>query len=381
MKKRFLAVITGIIIILSSLSGCSCSSAQVLEFNHDFYGTETNTPTNDYKEVCEYNVTLDSSNVKESIKDKLPEISGSLVTTLEISSTTKGKLNNILKDTPSNLLEGADDQRGMEIYYFATEFNVSVKHSSIVDDKEFKDDAKTIPNPNYNPQGINYDSIKTEVYFFSHGGAYAPIYTTTTFNYTSFAIAEEGSASVVTYGKCSTLYQKDKYTLTEIYTNNLEDLDKQENVINRTINYTFKTLVDNAQLLFIARNMNVNKDSNFLLPTVSYQYGDAKDLTFTHLGLSSTGPDFSVDYNLNQNSTTCDKSALKVISFRINSQYNSGVVQNFTIQERETTQTESSLPFKSLLYKYEKPLLEYSSNSSLGVLCHELTKVDITEKN
>ena len=364
MKTKFLAVITGIIIILTSLSGCSCSSMTILEFNHNFYGTESNLPSN-YTEVCEYDVYLDDEGVNSSIKDNLPKISGKLVTTFESSSTMKDKLKNLLKDTPSDLLDDANT-RGVDVYRFATDFSVSVQHECIKSDN--------------NIEGINYDTIKTEVYFFSQGASYAPIYTTTSYNYTSFAINEENSACAVIFSKCSTLYQKNKYTLTESYAQNQADLDKEKNISTKTINYTYKTLVDNAQLLFLVRNMDVLKDTNSYLPTVSYQYDEAKELMFMNLGSNATGADFSVDYTLNQNLINCNKSILKTIAFKINSQYNSGALQSFSVQEKEATETEGSLPFKSLLYKYEKPLLEYSSNTSIGTLVHELKKVEITDK-
>ena len=101
-----------------------------------------------------------------------------------------------------------------------------------------------------------------------------------------------------------------------------------------------------------------------------------------NLGSSATAPDFKVDYKLNDTENEYSKSVFKAISFKINSQYNSGALQTIYIQEKEADEnvTENSLPYNALLYQYEKPLLEYSSNASMGSLLHTLTNVEITKQ-
>ena len=347
MKYKFLALFIGVLLALCTLSGCSCASITILTFSKDYLGGYNGIVTS-YQETLTYQVTYANDVIKPLSTFEsgiLPTYNGELVTTL-IKLSSRQEVKDICD---SDLLE----KEQADIYKFTTQLNLTVTHNCFK--QENPQDVK-IDGVN----GTREDSIVSEVYFFSQDASFAPIYSKTTASYTLFNL-----------NPTNPRYAVEEYTgETTYYVNRAEKIFIQDKTSTTSTNYTYKAVIDNAQLLFAVRNLNFGTETALALPTMSYQYPSTTNLAF-RFNDTSTKDGLSISCKGNNHTSA----KVKDISFNINSQNTSGAKQYFKVQLKDEN---STLPYNSLLIQYDQPLHDYHSNQAYGGLQYKLTSVDIS---
>ena len=146
---------------------------------------------------------------------------------------------------------------------------------------------------------------------------------------------------------------------------------------SNTADYTYKTVIDNAQLLFAIRNIDIQQEQAIQIPVVSYQYAEAKNLIFANNGENKI-KDISINYNNIDSTNTYTEITVAQYSFGINSINAAGAKQILYVQKAQENAGQNAPPYKSLLYRYVAPVIEYGAFSSLGSLVYTLESVTIS---
>lgn len=352
MKKIFICLISVITACILAFAGCDCAMVNPLTFSSAFAG-EDNDPSS-YLEVAEYKVEYTDNYQNLLIKDKTLDnyvtfsfSNGSYKTTLQtINKTTFDSLQ-IESDVVNDLPENAST-----IYKYTTELKITASY-----------DVKGSEKHEYT------DTITTETYFCSYRLSYSPIYSKTSNSYSSLALS--GGVLLVATGEseCETVYNKTEYTLTEKYYQRIGNdrflLDEKQT----SIAYDQKTVVDNTQLLFILRNIDVAEQAYYGLPTVSYQYGDAKILVCKNVNFSSKA--FNFNYCGQEHSSQL---TVRNYNVSLSNGLNSGLPQYATVL-KEKTDTINQV----LTLSYVQPLVCYGAMYCMGALEYTLTSFNVTK--
>ncbi len=353
MKKFFVCLISVITALLIAILGCGCTVVNPLTFSSAFAG-ENNDPSS-YLEEAVYDVKYTDNYqnllIKDSTLDNYVEINfsnGRYKTTLEtIDKTTFDSLNietDILTELPEN---------ASTIYKYTTNLEITASYYDKADKKTYE----------------HTDTIETKTFFCSYRLSYSPIYSKTESSYSSLAIS--GGVVVVATGEsvCETVYKKTSYTLNEKYYQRIDNdrflLDEK----TTTIEYDHKTVVDNTQLLFILRNIDVAQESYYGLPTVSYQYGDAKILACKNTNFSSKPYTFNYcgeDKNL--------ELTVRNYSITLSNGLNTGLPQFATVMKEKTNDIKQVLTLS-----YVQPLVCYGTMFCMGALEYKLTSFSVTK--
>lgn len=342
MRKFFITLICTFIALIICLSGCSCNEKQALSFNSAFYNATTKSdPPAGYKETLTYKVNYAekySSGISKS--EHLNSIGfnfsdGVYVSTLETLTTLpEGIESDIVNDLPNN---------AKTIYKLTTKLNINCSYSGCA-----------------SGDGEHKDVVESTVYFCSSSFSYAPIYSELKVDNSLLMFYAENSFVERMVATRTITYNKDSYTL-------FEKLNDAERITD--YEYKFTTIIDNAQLLFVLRNIDIAVDSSFYLPTVSYAYGEAKDLKVD--GESQT----TVPVEITKNGTLLtDEMSLNNLSFMVNDSKQAGMSQFASVQKSKS----EKIAFNSLLYSYAEPLMAYGNMLPMGYLVYTLNSVEIT---
>lgn len=369
MRKLFIGITAFILTLVTLLGGCSCVPSAPLSFKNNFSGTETGTTfTNTYKEVLTYDVSYEeeyNSYVKkaESIPSELvPEYSGTytMVFTGDLVSLPDNvttDLETLITDSPIHMLE--------------TKLDLSVKIG-----------AETY-----------HDEIYTKAIFYSAGYSFAPVYSYTILKNTFIQIntdTNETLPSIRIY-EYETVYNEDFYTMSKKYYNpgtqtlaetnaaikdlDIFNLDRTKMLdIEETeeYDYTFREVIDNNQLLFAIRNVDIEVEDSVTIPTVSPTYGDETDLAVTN----NTPSTISVKLSYNGGAEEGDNIAVNNISFVISGTDNVGTQQFISIQNAKGEKT----PYRALPIEFAQALVDYGpSFSQMGALKYTLKSITVTE--
>lgn len=361
MKKFLLtasAVITATVTAL--LGGCSCAASTPLSFTNAFNGGGANSSNNlstTYSETLTYDVSYDG-NYNTYIK-KDDSVSASLIPTY--SGTYVSEFKGDISALPSNV--SSDINYDGNIHYLKTTLNLTV----------------TVPGET---EAFHDQQIR-EVYFYSSGHSFAPIYSHVRAKNTYVTIKSSDAEQSVTAEQkifeYITEYNLDSYTQTKRYYDgsdsasvNLDELSNIANMKNiedpKTFSYTIKTAIDNVQLLFAIRNLNVASESSVTLPTIAPTYGKSKSLTVKNN--DETTRDVNVTYNGEDKSA---KISVKNLSFVIGGTDNAGSQQFLVIQKSEA----DGIPYRALPVEYAETL--YSGMTLIGSLKYTLKSVTVTE--
>ena len=341
MKKRFIVFLSLLLALIVSVSGCSCVSEQPLSFTNAFAGENSGSdPVAGYKETLKYSVTYTDKYETDFAKSsELNGISyifsdGVYTSILEtVTAVPEGVTSDILQDLPSD---------AKTIYKLTTELNIKAKYENCI-----------------SGNGEYSDVVKNEVYFCSYRLSYAPIYSKTNINYSMLYFDNTGAYVGTLVSERSIVYNKNSYTTTQTTNGETEQ---------KAYEYTFMTLIDNAQLLFVLRNVDLETNKSFSMPTVSHAYGEAKTLRITKD--SETVKPVEINYN----GAVMEDMNLKNLSFLINDNVNAGIKQLVSIQKNKT----GTLPGNSLLYSYVEPIMAYGSMLQMGALVYTLTDIQIS---
>lgn len=363
--KKLLLIITALSLsIMLALSGCSCQPDTPLTFNQNFAGKGNNFELlgATYEEKLTYQVTYEENYAsylkKEDLisKDIIPEYDGVYKTTF--------KANVKLPDYIANRTDL--NFNGGEIHKLSTVLDLNVQTPT---------------------QKVYKDKILTDVYFYSIGFSYTPIYSIQTIRNTLPALNNQATDFV--YGlsvvQNETIYKQSSYTLTKktvsetnndiLNTIDLNDLHQNKTgltlIESKTYNYKPRQVVDNTQLYFMLRNVSVPSSSSYNLPTVTPMYGQVKSVKIRNVD-QVTRNAISLDYN--GQAMTLDI-PLTYYSFAMSGNTNTGLPQIVACQKSAV----NDLPYKAFPIEMAQALIEYSSSfATIGVLKYRLTEITVS---
>ena len=369
--RRFLILILSIsLCIMFTLSGCSCAGDFILEFNSTQVKNikeETLTYSVNFKDS--YKEIERSSNV---IADILPEYQNGLY--VAKYQTNVG----FPSDCASNL-----SQPESVINRIETKLTIDV-----VDTKN---------NKTYK------DQIYTEVYFYDSSLSYAPIYSKTLIKNTYIASNETSIELIPMIYEYSVTYNKSNYVMSKKTYKPYEDKNQPENnedisgqmdlnaldqskLISmaddgKSYEYEFRHILDNAQLIFANRSLNLAKNQSTLIPVVSYMYSNPTKLEV----LNTADSTFNIESSLNYTTPTVNKDydenlSMPAKNIRI-SLYNTsytGLPKYITVQSDSADN--GTISNNGLVLEYAEAVLGtyYTTYNCLGALVYTLNNVSIT---
>lgn len=361
MKKRIIALIIAAVTAFSLLGGCS-SGRGTLTFNNAFHGggdtgSRDADPGVGYRETLVYNVFAseneyqykkDSSLTDDVIKY---DINGTYTVVLSV-------LSDLDDSTKAKFSTDIQKPEGSAVYSLKSELKLTAKYS-----------GKT--------EFTHEDVITSETYFFPFTESYMPLYSRTDSEYAIVSAGNGNSALLVVKSFSEVIYRNSSYTVKTgavQYSANGEVKDiTAEDTKSTDHNYSAKTVIDNAQLFFALRNVKVDVDGTYTLPTVSSAYGDPTDLAVKNM--QEFDDDATFDYN---GTPYSGKVKVKELAYYVNSQNNTGArqfvyIQKTAVKNGDVTVAENhALPVKMVF-----PMIAYGSFSRLGSLVYKLSSVTV----
>lgn len=369
MKKIFLTLTALIVACITLLSGCSCVPAVPLTFNQNFAGGD-GAPTNfntKYKEVLTYDVNYvseynSSLKINENLdKELLPTYSNG-----KYVSTFYGDVGSLPIGVQTDI-----NYTDSDIHHIKTEFSIDTKIN-----------------------GTTYkEQIISEAYFYSANYSFAPIYSRTILK-NAFVYIDVETDTIAerlqifeyvtkynqsSYVQTKKYYQSDKKTPEEINAE-IKDIDITSPELvsklvdyeaEKTHGYSIKQAIDNVQLLFAIRNLDVAVEKSVSVPTISPTYGTPKNLAIKNQSESTK----DVTISFNGATSEVEKMSVKNMSFVIGGTDNAGSAQYVVIQKSKT----DKIPFRALPVEYAETLVEYNTFAQMGALKYTLTSVTVTE--
>lgn len=347
MKKKIIPLTAACMALAITLSGCSCTGATPLNFSDDF--NAGNKPSVNYTETLTYKVqNIDSYEDKFSkstiITDDVLkyDMLGTYTMTLKVLDKTDENVSKLQSD----ILTDESNTESL-VYYLKTELNLTTNYKAAYE-IYLEDENTAVKEKSFN------ENITTETYFLPSGYSFNPIYSETQ-GKTSFVQISDNAMAAVIFAEYSTktLYNKDKYIITEKF-NSSEPTTKEHG-------YSFKTVIDNNELLFAIRNVSLEVEKDYSIPVVHPTFGDAQKLTIKN------EKEYSKKIKLN--GETQDTSIpIKEYSFMRNVQNATGTPQYVLIQKEKV----GEIPNKALIIEYTSPLVCYGSYVCMGGLQYTL---------
>ena len=141
-----------------------------------------------------------------------------------------------------------------------------------------------------------------------------------------------------------------------------------EEKLDQTAKYDFKSLVDNTQLLFALRNLDIANKSTKEITVVSTAYPAPQTLSVTN------SKEYTVNKTLTVNGEEKANLQFPVTSLHFNRKdgLNIGLWQYALVQKNTNEQTNP----KALLLEYASPLTSYGNYLTMGALVYKLTSVN-----
>lgn len=348
MKRKFFLSLVSVLLggICLTASACSCAPTQTLSLTSDW---NNNSNTIGYKETAVYSVehvadfNSDGLNyaVSETLKNNVDFsfTNGSYTVSAQIVPATASFI-------PSKYTGNIEVESG-QLIHLTTEFKITSSYS-------YGNPAQT---KTYN------DFVKTDSYVCTNGASYTPLYVTQENKYAILAISDKGTDVAETHFKREYIYSTDKYVINEINVN--------DNSIkaSREYKYTYRTAIDNSELLFTLRNVNIEKVQGvFALPTISATYGTPQTMKISRL------EDATENVNITANGTLCNQMQVRKYVFNVDNQMMAGKSQLVFIQAKPTEQT-NTIDYRAHVVKYVEPLTVYGSFAPMGALVYSLQTV------
>lgn len=344
MKRKF-SLLLFFLVAIFTFSGCSCIGETILAFNNNFYGKE-GSPNPNYTETLTYTVTYDDSNeyyqMEESVKTCDMTVSydnGVFTQTLEVLSVFPADIDSDIKIKTEDKV----------IYKLTSLLTIDVTYTTSTETK------------------TESDYVSHVVYFCNNDLSFAPIKSEMKSLNTFLFFRQEGSHVNTVYNEYWATYNQDSFTVNGKSIRTANDLSAEENT-HYTENYTFRTILDNSQLLFVLRNYAVEKGSYPTIPVKNFNYKKATLLVFTNH--NTLDAPVNVDYN----GTQVQSLRLSEHEFAVNSTSASGMSQYYFLQNKV-----DNAPYNALMYRYVEPVIEYDGMRAIGSFDYNLVKVEISE--
>ena len=367
MKKAFIACILALCMLVA---GCSCNGAVTLSFNNKWHGGTIQTGYS----VTFKNDFIDGDDFNYKQNEEVATYFVPMFNQGEYTSTvTVIDQSAVPSHIQSDVLD-LDATTRSPIIKQTTSFSISGEYT-----------------PTNGEKVAFNDTAQTESYFRLTDTSLAPIYSETisVMNFPSINTKDDLKGIKVNEEKVATvfLYNKSEYSVKQ-YTNEKDSnrfdeymTDKTSAVptIEREIDYSYRSVIDNTALLFALRNVNVtaNAQSSTSILATSPAYKVSTQLNVKCYQTKNQ----TVDSALKINDVDIDDNVeipVNCLSFAINAQ-NSGRDQLVYVQNNivKNADEEIIIPNKALLTKYVTPLVEYGSYYLMGVLEYNLTSVSI----
>lgn len=354
MKKLLLKMVTFALAITLTFSVAGCNNINYLSFNSNFSGNTAGTGDSaGVSEVLKYSVNLVDNYNEQIKKDK------TLTDDVVKYEFTNGKYVQTLSILPflPDEIKAITDIEGVgNIYRLKTEFSIDVLYT-------FNDNSEPYAHT---------DTIYTDCYFLAAGQSFAPLWSNVKVDNTYLSISMTSNRAITVSGiyEYTTEYKQKSYI---VKSTSIED-DK-ETKSEKTYEYNYKTTIDNAQLLFAMRNLNVEEKANVIIPVVSPSYGTAKSLQISYTDSSTYRK--TISYNDGSNTTSASEIPVKNFNFMISATENTGALHYMKYQKDSV----EGLPFRSLLVEYAAPVISFSSYSCLGAMVYQLDSVTVMNIN
>lgn len=347
MKKRPIAfVIATLVVGAAILSGCSCSGDGILSF----------TSINTTAETLTYNVRYvdDYGSIKKSAElDKYFTFFysvGTYTTKLEEANKSDEEIKN---SDILNIKDAKGDPLVTTVYSLTTDFEIDL----------------TVTVNGQEPY-IHTEKITTKAYIASHGASLAPLYAKEEAEYAVISVGSEKTDIKIVKSVSETFYNKDEYRTVKTYkdfntdeTVNLDGVEAQET----TTKYTFRSAIDNAELLFAIRGLKIEEKASETVNAIWSAYNSPQTLKITNTAV--TEKQFTLNYN-GENRTETIKYASLI--FALNNTNASGASQYASVQ----TEAAGNVKNTCLLLEYIKPLITYGGTfMSMGALVFTLESV------
>ena len=343
--KKFLALFSAVLLIFTAFAGSGCKNKDYLEFNNNYVASAT-TVAPGYTETLTYKVEYvedyNSSLINEVSKDILTTtLSGSYVTVLKVI--------NHLPDSISTDIETAN----LQILHLNTTLTLT---------------------GSYNDQAVN-DKIETDAYFLNEGQSFAPIYSRSNRAQTYVAVNGTEILTQKQFYIYEIKYNKEDYTVNKFAFEKEEDfvvgiekgthMTGSPKTYNKKQKYGFRQVIDNEQLLFVLRNMNISEEGSRELKVVTPVYGAPHEIKINNKNVSQK--------QVNINGVT-EEIAVDNLIFGANSIKNSGTAHYISIQKNSENTTTK---FSALPVEYAAALIESAMSKVLGSLKYTLTTVNV----
>ncbi len=339
MKRKFTAILLFLISIFV-FSGCSCTGETVLSFSSAF--SDGNNVQPGYTQTLTYKVNYQEKNdfYQKSSSINADYLSftygeGTYVQTLEVLSSLPALEDGKTSDISTKL-------SGKSVYSFKTMLTLPLSYT--------KGGVTT--------EKIDY--IYSEILFCPQELSFAPIYAKTESVNTILLFGAQSADAITQETTYTTLYNLSSYQIKGV-SKQITDNGVTETPIDKNVEYTFRTVIDNAALMFLIRNNVLSVNAQGSIKVVAFNYDEPKDLVFTNVSTNTLPVNFSYDGNETQSAT------LSKYEFSILDGNQAGMSQYYFLQEKV-----EGANFNSILVRYVEPLIELNSISCLGSLVYEL---------
>ncbi|MBQ9485303.1 MAG: hypothetical protein IJU83_00530 [Clostridia bacterium] len=354
MNKKLVALFSALTLSLTAfLGGCSCSGATTLSFSNAFAGGDTISGA--YAEKLVYDVEY-KPDYNDALK-KNADLDGVMsfeFTNGKYVSEFKGSLTAAVLDGLTSDIKDKLSETDSNAYSLHTEFTL--------------DASVTITDKTYD----HTDYIYSTVYFAPAGLSFAPLYSKTESEYFIISANKDSAAVLLVKTVYEVFYTQKEYRAVQTAKTFDADetapsLDDVES-IEKTVKYDYRSVIDNAQLLFAVRGVSLAEKASAVIPATSLNYDRATSLRFTNAGTSEKR--INVKYNGADISETVKYNAL---NFRVDSTNTAGTAQYISVQADKT----ENLPHRALPIEYVKGLITYGNFSCMGALVFTLAEVEI----
>lgn len=292
-------------IVLALVLPYGCSGKTILSFNNSYNGGANATVEPGLSEICEYSVRFNKNeNFSGAYISDVDYTNGTFVTALKVLSDYED--GGALPET--DLYNTAERSIVLK---FSLSFSVKAIYTVNGTDKIFD------------------DTIESTAYFLPSEKSFAPLYSKTE-KHSGNPFGEDGeyldeTTEIVYYGS--------SYKITV-------------GGATESIDYTPKTLIDNAQLLFAVRCFDISSTET-RIPVVASAYKSAKTLAFT------SDSDESKTYSINYNGTPADYSVrIKNCRLSLSTSKEAGQAHKFAVQKAG-----GDLQYKAYLTYYSQPMI------------------------
>ena len=352
MKKKFVAFSVLAVLLLSVLSACSCSNTPLLAFSSGFAGDGA--PSGGYSQTITYKVEYKTDEDGYRRDEKFPSDKiqleygeGVAEYSLKVGSGYYG-IETDIKDIGETFASS-------KVYKLDFSFTIPLKITV---------DGKTADSE---------EKITSKTYFLPSDLSFAPLYSLTESEYYVVSLGDNAAAASKLKQRNEIVYNKEEYTVKtqNEYLGFLPESEEiKEDTKVATCDYSFRKVIDNAQLLFAVRGMTIEAEKSITADVVSYLFNDPQTLSFSNVRQAE------ITIPVSYNGAAAKDATFKYdeIEFRISSLTAAGTAQKVFVQSAAA----GDIPNLKLPIMYIQPLQSMGGNfATYGCLKFTLKEVEI----